>query len=87
MVAETWLGMLCPLTTLEIWLRARAGVAGYGGGFIEHWLQRVLYYEAPWWVFAVGYSLFGLLVVATWVRFPPDSPRRGGKPERNSNGY
>ncbi|MDI1274510.1 DUF2784 domain-containing protein [Polaromonas sp.] len=70
-VVQTWLGMLCPLTTLELWLRAQAGVAGYGGGFIEHWLQRVLYYEAPWWVFAVAYSLFGLLVVAAWVRFPP----------------
>ncbi|MDP2450319.1 MAG: DUF2784 domain-containing protein [Polaromonas sp.] len=75
-VAETWLGMLCPLTTLEMWLREQAGVAGYGGGFIEHWLQRVLYYEAPWWVFAVGYSLFGLLVVATWIRFPPEVRRR-----------
>ncbi|MDI1271391.1 MAG: DUF2784 domain-containing protein [Polaromonas sp.] len=74
-VAETWLGTLCPLTTLEMWLREQAGVAGYGGGFIEHWLQRVLYYEAPWWVFAVGYSLFGLLVVATWIRFPPERRR------------
>ena len=74
-VAETWLGLLCPLTTLEMWLREQAGVAGYGGGFVEHWLQRVLYYEAPWWVFAVGYSLFGLLVVAAWIRFPPESHR------------
>jgi hypothetical protein len=78
-VAETWLGMVCPLTTLEMWLRERAGgagVTGYGGGFIEHWLQRLLYYEAPWWVFAVGYSLFGLLVVVAWIRFPPESRRR-----------
>ena len=26
-VAESWLGLTCPLTTLEWWLRARAGVA------------------------------------------------------------
>ncbi|MDP3248787.1 MAG: hypothetical protein Q8M93_17725 [Polaromonas sp.] len=38
-------------------------------------MQRVLYYEAPWWVFAVGYSLFGLLVVVAWVRFPPERRR------------
>lgn len=79
-IAETWLGMVCPLTTLETWLRARAGAVGYGGGFIEYWLQRVLYYEAPWWVFAVGYSLFGLLAVATWLYFPPHARTRSDAP-------
>jgi hypothetical protein len=39
--------------------------------FIEHWLQRILYYEAPAWVFTLGYTLFGLVVVATWWYFPP----------------
>ncbi|MFC5523683.1 DUF2784 domain-containing protein [Polaromonas jejuensis] len=75
-VAETWLGLTCPLTTLEMWFRAKANGTTYSSGFIEHWLQRVLYYEAPWWVFAIGYSLFGLLVVATWVYFPPASRTR-----------
>lgn len=70
-VAEAWLGVACPLTTLEMWLRAKASVPTYGGSFIEHWLQRVLYYEAPSWVFALGYSLFGLLVLAAWWYFPP----------------
>lgn len=70
-VAEAWLGVACPLTTLEMWLRVKAGVPAYGGSFIEHWLQRVLYYEAPSWVFALGYSLFGLLVLAAWWYFPP----------------
>ncbi len=70
-VAGTWLGLVCPLTTLELWLRAKAGAATYGGSFIEHWLQRLLYYDAPTWVFTLVYSLFGLLVVATWVYFPP----------------
>jgi hypothetical protein len=79
-IAETWLGMVCPLTTLETWLRARAGGAGYGGGFIEYWLQRLLYYEAPWWVFAIGYSLFGLLAVATWLYFPPQARTRDDVP-------
>lgn len=70
-VAEAWLGIVCPLTTLEMWLREQAGVSGYGAGFIEHWLQQWLYYDAPAWVFVTAYSLFGLLVVATWWRFPP----------------
>jgi hypothetical protein len=70
-VAEAWLGLTCPLTTLEMWLRAKAGAATYDGSFIEHWLQRVLYYDAPAWVFTLGYSLFGLLVVLIWWLFPP----------------
>lgn len=70
-VAQAWLGMVCPLTTLEMWLRAKAGAAVYSGGFIEHWLQRVLYYDAPPWVFVLAYSVFGLLVLATWLVYPP----------------
>lgn len=45
--AQAWLGQACPLTTLEIWLRRQAGQATYRASFIEHWVQRVLYYEAP----------------------------------------
>jgi hypothetical protein len=75
-VAESWFGVVCPLTTWEMWLRARAGASTYGGSFIEHWLQRLLYYDAPGWVFTVAYSLFGLVVAATWWYFPPRSSRR-----------
>jgi len=70
-VAESWLGFVCPLTTLEMWLRSRAGDASYGGGFIEHWLQQLLYYSAPPWVFVAAYTVFALLVLATWWYFPP----------------
>jgi hypothetical protein len=70
-VAQAWLGVACPLTTLEMWLRAKAGATAYGGSFIEHWVQRLLYYDAPSWVFLLGYSLFALLVVAAWWYFPP----------------
>ena len=75
-VAEAWLGFTCPLTTLEMWLRERSHAITYSGSFIEHWLQRILYYDAPSWVFVLGYSIFGLLVVATWFCFPPNSKRR-----------
>ena len=79
-VAEAWLGIECPLTTLENALRTAAGGAGYGSGFIEHWLGRVLFYEAPAWVFVLAYSAFGLALIATWFRYPPrrsdDRPRR-----------
>jgi hypothetical protein len=70
-VAEAWIGLVCPLTTLEMWLRAQARDATYAGSFIEHWLQRLLYYDAPAWVFTTAYSLFGLAVIAAWWAFPP----------------
>ena len=77
-VGEAWFGAICPLTTLEMWLRAEARSAVYEGSFIEHWLQRLLYYTAPGWVFGLAYTLFGLVVAATWWYFPPErrAPRR-----------
>jgi polyferredoxin len=75
-VSEAWLGIVCPLTSLENWLRTQARASAYEGGFIEHWLQRLLFYDAPSWVFTLGYTLFGLAVVASWWCFPPRQ-RRG----------
>lgn len=75
-VAQAWLGQVCPLTTLESWLRTRAGSPGYTKGFIEHWVRQILFYEAPLWVFTVAYTAFGLLVLTAWWLFPP---RRGGR--------
>lgn len=74
-VAQAWLGMVCPLTTLEMWLRARAGQGTYGGSFIEYWLHRLLYYDAPTWVFTLAYSAFALATAAVWWRLPPDQWR------------
>ena len=68
---QAWLGMICPLTTLEMALRQRAGEASYTGAFIAHWMQRLLYFEAPMWVFALAYSAFGLVVLASWFMVPP----------------
>lgn len=70
-VAQTWLGKICPLTTLESWLRVRAGSASYNKSFIEDWVQRLLFYEAPSWVFTLAYTMFGLLVLVSWWYFPP----------------
>lgn len=75
-VVQTWLGQLCPLTTLESALRERAGEAGYQGSFIEAWLHRILFYDLPPWVFTLVYTVFGLAVVASWWVFPPTARQR-----------
>jgi hypothetical protein len=38
-------------------------------------MQQLLYYQAPPWVFTLAYTVFGLLVLLCWVRFPL-RPRR-----------
>jgi hypothetical protein len=36
-------GWICPLTPIENHFRARAGLEGYRGGFIEHYILPLLY--------------------------------------------
>ena len=75
-VVQAWLGKVCPLTTLESWLRERGGERGYAEqSFIGHWVQSVLFYEAPPWVFVLAYTAFGALVLWGWWCFPPRTRR------------
>ncbi len=36
-------GWICPLTPLEKWLRELSGEGAYAGGFIEHYVTRIIY--------------------------------------------
>lgn len=74
---QAWLGALCPLTVWEQALRRHAGQATYGGSFIEHWLSRLIFFDAPWWMFVAAYSAFAGLVVLAWWRVPPRRRARG----------
>ncbi len=70
-VLQAWLGVICPLTRLEMILRDKAGDTTYAGSFVSHWLEAILYYRAPAWVFAVAYTLFAIVVVMSWVWVRP----------------
>jgi hypothetical protein len=61
------LGIACPLTVLEDWLRGTSNEQG----FIERWIHSWLYWDLPSWVFIVVYSKFAALVAATWKLVPP----------------
>jgi glucan phosphoethanolaminetransferase (alkaline phosphatase superfamily) len=75
-VVQSWLVVICPLTSIESLLRSRAGGIRYSGSFMSHWLETVLYYQAPPWVFVLCYTTFGVAVVAGWfwVRPRPFTP-------------
>lgn len=70
-VLQTWLGQLCPLTVWEQQLRRAAGQEVYDQSFIEHWLNQLIFFEAPWWVFVTVYTAFFSLLLASWWRWPP----------------
>ena len=77
-VAQAWLGVPCPLTVLEQFLRRRAGAPRLGddAAFSAGSLSRLLYVDAPGWVFTVAYSAFGLAVLWTAWRLPPRREER-----------
>ena len=74
-VLQSWLGVVCPLTKLEMYFRSKAGGATYSGSFVSHWLEAILYYQAPAWVFAVCYTAFAIVVALSWVWVRPHRRR------------
>lgn len=56
-----FVGFVCPLTPLEVWLRHRGGQAGYTGGFVDHYVVAVLY---PAGLTRSVQLVLGLLVLA-----------------------
>lgn len=68
---QAWLGRLCPLTEWEQALRLRAGQDAYGGSFVEHWLSRLIFFDAPWWTFVAAYTFLAILLAACWWLWPP----------------
>ncbi len=70
-VLQSWFSVICPLTLWEMNLRGKAGDATYPGSFVAYWLETLLYYRAPEWVFILAYTLFGVLVVVSWYWVRP----------------
>lgn len=69
---EALLGVTCPLTLLEDWLR---GVAT-GQSFVQRWVSALIYWNAPPWVFVAMYVAFLLAVIAAWMAWPPIAKNR-----------
>ncbi len=76
-MAETVMGFECPLTTWENHLRVLAeGGVRYETSFVQHWVHRVLFYEANERVFTVAYALFFLAVLLSLWLVRPRWPGR-----------
>ena len=69
---EALIGVLCPLTLLEDWLRPGNEA---GASFIQRWVSALLYYDLPLWVFTLLYLGFAGVVAISFVVLPPESRR------------
>ena len=68
---ESIVGVMCPLTSLEDWMRERGGAARYPGDFIGYWAHRLIFYNFPPWIFTTAYISFAAVVVITFIFLPP----------------
>ena len=68
---ESVVGVMCPLTSLEDWMRERGGAARYPGDFIAYWAHRMIFYNFPPWIFTIAYIAFAAVVVITFILLPP----------------
>ena len=66
-VMESLMGVVCPLTAWENSLRQ----VETGGSFIQHWLHRIMFYDAPEGVLTAIYIVFAGLVAMTFKWAPP----------------
>ena len=72
--------LVCPLTYAEHWARRRAGETGVGQGFIDRYIEGVIYPER---YAALAQALVAVLVLVSWVGLlhrlraaRPPQPRR-----------
>jgi polyferredoxin len=65
--AEALAGIACPLTLWEDLLRGGT----HPESFIGRWVRRLLFYEAPEWVFTAAYAAWALASAFTLALVPP----------------
>jgi hypothetical protein len=65
--AEALAGIACPLTVWEDMLRGGVRPETFTG----RWAQRLLYYQAPEWVFTAAYVLWTAATLLTLWLVPP----------------
>ena len=68
---ESLLNIDCPLTVWEARLRQWAGQQVAAGSFVGSIIDRILFFHAPDWAFAISYVAFALLVAITFWYAPP----------------
>lgn len=80
-MAESLVGIACPLTVWEDFLRQ----TGSGGAsFMQRWVGHLIYYDLPEWVFTLAYALFALAVIVTFLLIRPQARKPDDAPSASS---
>jgi len=78
--AESMAGIICPLTIWENQLRLLVGGGErYEGSFVQHWLHRVMFFEASESTFTILYLLFFAAVALSLWFVKPRRPALAGR--------
>jgi len=74
--AQWFAGVACPLTVLENRLREMGGATGYSHDFVAYWVDWLIFYDLPSWVFTIAYPAVGAAIAALFILAPPRWPSR-----------
>jgi Protein of Unknown function (DUF2784) len=76
-LAESLVGVICPLTEWESALRRQGGAEGYETSFIQEWVHRIMFFDLSEQTFTLIYAaFFALMLLTIWV-VPPRWRRKG----------
>jgi hypothetical protein len=73
-IAESLLGIVCPLTAWEDILREKAGQTVAEGTFLVRWIHKLLFWDISPGIMTLIYCLFGLAVLLVLFLAPPRWP-------------
>ncbi|EQD76007.1 hypothetical protein B1B_01979, partial [mine drainage metagenome] len=71
---QALLGRACFLTIWQAELSTRAEARGHTPPLIAHWINQLIFWPIPLWVFTLLYIVVWVYTVALWWRFPPRAP-------------
>ena len=72
-LCESLIGMICPFTEWENYLRVRGGQDQvYETGFMKEWIHKIMFFDFSELTFVIVYALFFALILLTFRVIPPD---------------
>jgi len=72
-LCESLVGMLCPLTEWENYLRVKGGQGQvYETSFMKEWIHKIMFFDFSELTFVIVYALFFVLILLTFRVIPLD---------------